>query len=72
VREGQHAGELRTDLEATALAVVVMGTIQIAALSASRDRERRAAQAVRTGLITLLQPPGVRTVAGKKASHSTS
>ncbi len=72
VREGQHAGELRTDVEATALAVVVMGTIQMAALSASRDRERPAAQAVRTGLITLLQPPGVRTVAGKKASHSTS
>ncbi|MEZ4391680.1 MAG: TetR/AcrR family transcriptional regulator [Polyangiales bacterium] len=36
LREGQAAGEFRDDLDASALAVLVLGTIQMLALSAAR------------------------------------
>jgi len=57
LREGQDAGEFRTDVDASALAVVVMGTIQMLALSTSNPRPPAQLQAVRDGLATLLQPP---------------
>ncbi|MCC6874694.1 MAG: TetR/AcrR family transcriptional regulator [Sandaracinaceae bacterium] len=58
VREGQEAGELRADIEANALAVVVMGTIQMLALSGASPRQRvKEAKAVRDGLLALLAPP---------------
>jgi len=57
LREGQDAGEFRTDVEASALAVVVMGTIQMLALSTSNPRPPAQLQAVRDGLATLLRPP---------------
>lgn len=56
LREGQEAGEIRADVEANALAVIVMGTIQMLALSTSSPRHRTAeARAVREGLVALLQ-----------------
>jgi TetR/AcrR family transcriptional regulator, fatty acid metabolism regulator protein len=57
LREGQDEGEFRTDVDAGALAVVVMGTIQMLALSTSNTRPPAQPQAVRDGLATLLRPP---------------
>ena len=58
LREGQDAGQFRADIDANALAVVVMGTIQMLALSTAKSRRRATeAQAVRDGLVALLQPP---------------
>lgn len=57
LRAGQAAGEFRSDIDATALAVVVMGTIQMLALSASAMRgggSAALANATRDGLLTLL------------------
>ena len=58
VLEGQAAGEFRADLDATALVVVVMGTIQMLALSTANRRQLGAgSQAVRDALMVLLRPP---------------
>ena len=58
LREGQAAGEFRTDLDAGALVVVVMGTIQMLALSAANRRQiGTAPQSVRDALGVLLRPP---------------
>lgn len=55
--EAQAAGQVRADLAPESLAPVVMGTIQMLALSASQPRPRIAAQRVRDSLIALLRPP---------------
>ncbi len=58
LREGQAAGWFRTDIDAGALVVVVMGTIQMLALSAARRRQLGTPpQAVRDALGALLRPP---------------
>lgn len=60
LRQGQDTGELRADLPAETLAPVVMGTIQMLALSSSKARQRDAeARAVLASLLALLRstPP---------------
>lgn len=58
LREGQQAGDIRANLDAGALAVVVMGTIRMLALSTAHPQPRAAeGKAVRDGLLTLLKPP---------------
>lgn len=58
IREGQAAGGFRTDVEAEALATIVLGTIQMLALLVASEGERAAkARAVRAGLFVLLSAP---------------
>lgn len=58
IREGQNAGELRADLPAETLAPIVMGTVQMLALSPSKTRHRQAeARAVLGSLLALLRCP---------------
>lgn len=64
VREGQAARVFRTDVDANALAVVVMGTTRMLALSASGQGGRAGKgatgvdpRAVREALLVLLAPP---------------
>ena len=60
LREGQATGEFRADLDAGALVVVVMGTIQMLALSTARRRQiGTPAPSVRAALAALLRPPPV-------------
>jgi hypothetical protein len=57
VREGQETGKFRADVDADALTVIVMGTIQMLAFSTAKTRQRATqAKAVRDGLVALLQP----------------
>lgn len=56
LREGQAAGEIRDDIEASALAVIVMGTAQMLAMSKTKLHARAPqGRAVRAGLVTLLR-----------------
>ncbi len=69
VREGQAAGAIRTDLDASALAVVVLGTTQLLALAPWAPRRRPAeARAVRGALLALLAPPAARRPKRRKRS----
>lgn len=54
IREGQATGEFRRDVDAVTLGIILMGTMQMLALSSAN----RAAtlQGVRDGIITLLEP----------------
>ncbi len=57
VREGQRTGELRDDIDASALGMIVMGTVQVLAIST--DGTRRSvtqARRIRGGLFALLEP----------------
>lgn len=74
VRDGQASGVFRTDLDANALAVVVMGTTRMLALSSSGREGAGAgpggavavdAQAVRQALLALLAPAVAK---GQRAS----
>ncbi|MBK7859820.1 MAG: TetR/AcrR family transcriptional regulator [Archangiaceae bacterium] len=57
LREGQAAGALRADLPPDTLAPIVMGTVQMLALSGAKPRRRAAeARAVVRGLLELLAP----------------
>ncbi len=57
LREGQETGQFRADIDADALAVIVMGTVQMLAFSKAKPRQRATeAKAVRDGLVALLQP----------------
>jgi AcrR family transcriptional regulator len=60
VRDAQAEGAIRDDLDAGALAVIVMGTVQMLALSAAdaqhRANAKSAARAVRAALFALLAP----------------
>lgn len=59
IREGQNAGELRSDVDAEALKLIIMGTVQMLALSATSLRKQAVdAGVVRGALVTLLAPPG--------------
>ena len=69
VRDGQDAGELRSDLPAETLAPIVMGTVQMLALSPSKARQRDAeARAVLGSLLALLRPPAVAPTSSRKSS----
>lgn len=57
LREGQQTGEFRSDIDAPSLALIVMGTIQMLALSTANSRLPSAeAAAARDGLLALLSP----------------
>jgi AcrR family transcriptional regulator len=67
VREGQDAGELRGDLPAETLAPIVMGTVQMLALSASKSGRRATeTRAVLGSLLALLRSPTVAPSQGRK------
>ncbi len=69
VREGQDAGELRADLPAETLAPIVMGTMQMLALSPSKARRRKAeTRAVLDSLLVLLRPPAPALSPSRKRS----
>lgn len=68
LRDGQEAGELRSDLPAETLAPIVMGTVQMLALSPSKARRRGAeAGAVLGSLLALLRPPAVAPRSSRKS-----
>ena len=70
VREGQAAGALRADLPAETLVPIVMGTVQMLALSSATARQRDAnARAVRGSLLALLRIPAVATTSNRKRSR---
>lgn len=67
LRQGQSAGELRADVPAETLVPIVMGTIQMLALSSSKTRQRDAeARAVQSSLLALLRPPSHETSPSRK------
>ncbi len=69
VREGQEAGALRADLPAETLAPIVMGTVQMLALSPVKARQRDAeARAVLRSLLALLRPPLTARASSRKRS----
>lgn len=69
LRAGQDAGELRGDLPAETLAPIVMGTVQMLALSTSKTRQRDAeARAVLGSLLALLRAPPVAPSSSGKSS----
>ncbi|MBL8917241.1 MAG: TetR/AcrR family transcriptional regulator [Myxococcaceae bacterium] len=69
LRDGQFSGELRDDLPAETLAPIVMGTVQMLALSPSRPRQREAeTRAVLRSLLALLRSPAVAPQASRKRS----
>lgn len=57
LREGQASGDLRADLASDTLAPIVMGTVQMLALSRAKKEQRAAeARAVLDSLLALLRP----------------
>lgn len=56
LRDGQKTGEVRADLSAETLAPIVMGTMQMLALSAANTQQRTQARGVRDTLHVLLRP----------------
>ncbi|MBK9262745.1 MAG: TetR/AcrR family transcriptional regulator [Polyangiaceae bacterium] len=61
LRDGQKAGEVRVDLSAETLAPIVMGTMQMLALSAANTQQRTQARVVRDTLHVLLRPTTTST-----------
>lgn len=60
IEEGQATGSIRSDLRASAMTAIVMGTIQVLALSRAQPRKRSAeSKAVRSTLTAILRPQGV-------------
>jgi TetR/AcrR family transcriptional regulator len=58
LREGQATGDVRDDLDPSALAVIAMGTMQMLALSTAHPRRGTPdSRAVRDSLLALLRPP---------------
>jgi AcrR family transcriptional regulator len=69
VLEGQDAGELRADLPAETLVPIIMGTVQMLALSPSKARQRDAeARAVLGSLLALLRSPAIPSPSNRKSS----
>lgn len=67
LREAQDAGALRVDLPAETLAPIVMGTVQMLALSPSKARQRDvAARAVTGSLLALLRAPDVAPTSSRR------
>jgi len=70
LREGQAAGDLRADLPTDTLAPIVMGTVQMLALSSAKKEQREAeARAVLGSLLVLLRPPSTIAPQIKKRSR---
>lgn len=70
VRDGQAAGELRTDLPAETLAPIVMGTMQMLALAPSKARVRDVeARVVLGSLMVLLRSPTSARASSRKKSR---
>lgn len=70
IREGQSEGEIREDIDANTLAVVLMGSIQMLALSAANPDQRGVdPQAVRDALSKLIQAPSTTQTKNKKRSQ---
>jgi len=71
IHDGQAAGEFREDVDANALAMIVMGTMQMLALStATRGQRAAEAHAVRDTLAALLEPPVARAKSHKRGRSS--
>lgn len=69
IRDGQTSGELRADLPAETLAPIVMGAVQMLALSPSKARLREAeARAVLGSLLALLRSPATARSSSRKSS----
>ena len=69
VREGQDAGVLRADLPAETLAPIVMGTVQMLALSSAKASQRGAeVRAVLSSLLALLRSPAIPPSPSKSRS----
>ncbi|MCC7382024.1 MAG: TetR/AcrR family transcriptional regulator [Deltaproteobacteria bacterium] len=67
LRDGQEAGDFRADLPVEALAPIVMGTVQVLALSSAKGRQRASeTRSVRDGLLALLRPPATARTPGAK------
>ncbi len=67
--EGQASGHLRADVSAKTLTPIVMGTVQMLALSSSKAPKRNAeARAVLGSLLTLLRSPDVDFPSHKRSS----
>jgi AcrR family transcriptional regulator len=69
VREGQDAGELRADLPAETLAPIIMGTMQMLALSPTKTRRDAEARAVLGSLLALLRSPTVAPSSSRRRSR---
>ncbi len=68
LHEGQQAGQFRADLPAETLAPIVMGTMQMLALSTASSKQRATeVSAVRAGLLELLGPPRPARAARRRA-----
>lgn len=73
LRAGQAEGSVRADLPAEALAPVVMGTVQMLALSPATGRRRKTeARAVTASLLAMLQPPAPTTSTIKQRRSPSS
>lgn len=69
LRDGQAAGQIRNDLAVGALAPIVMGTVQMLALTPAAARMRGVDhRAVVTGLVTLLGAPPAATAPRRRRS----
>jgi len=70
LREGQASGAFRRDLPTDTLAPIVMGTIQMLAVSPAKKGQRKAeVRAVLDSLLTLLRPPPTTTPKTRKKSR---
>ena len=70
LREGQEVGAVRTDLPAETLAPIVMGTVQMLALSPAKALKRDAeARAVLGSLLTLLRPTALGPTSSRRSSR---
>jgi AcrR family transcriptional regulator len=69
LREAQAAGELRGDVPVETLVPIVMGTVQMLALSPSKPRQRKAeTRAVMGSLLALLRSPVPAPTSSRKRS----
>lgn len=69
--EAQAAGLVRRDLPTAALVPIVLGTVQMLALSRTAGRQRTLeGRAARLALFTLLRPPGAARRRSKKPGRS--
>jgi len=70
LREGQASGDLRADLPTDTLAPIVMGTVQMLALSQAKKGQREAeARAVLDTLLALLRPLPTTAPQSRKRSR---
>jgi TetR/AcrR family fatty acid metabolism transcriptional regulator len=73
LREAQASGALRADLSVETLAPIVMGTVQMLALSPSKSRQRNdEARAVLGTLLALLRSPNIADASARTSSRKKS